>query len=275
MGNLPENRVKQSRPFLHIGVDYCGPFIIKDGGRRSKLKTKVYVSIFVCPATKAIHVELAKDLTSEGFLACLRRFISRRGKPSEITSDNATNFFGANRELRKQFQNQLFQSKVYDSLASEGIKWTYIPPRAPHFGGLWESAVKSFKHHLKPVTAAAFLTYSDLNTLVCQIESILNSRPITAMSSDPNDLTYLAPSHFLIGDLLTAVPEPDLRELKISHLSRWQHVLKLKQHFWQRWKKEYLHQLQQRHKWKNSTTAIQVGDLVIVCEDNVPPKIGA
>ena len=148
MGNLPKARVTPKRAFYTCGVDYAGPFQIRII-LRSKTTLKAYICVFVCFVTKAVHIELARDLSTDAFLNCLRRFVSRRGKCQHIYSDNGTNFVGArNRlnELSRLLQNRDFQRNVTDFLAKDQISWHLIPPYAPHFGGLWESAVKSAKN---------------------------------------------------------------------------------------------------------------------------------
>ncbi|XP_033361548.1 uncharacterized protein LOC117239823 [Bombus vosnesenskii] len=143
MGNLPEARVTESRPFTNVGVDYCGPFHIKEKRDRNRRQIKVYVAIFVCLAIKAVHIELVDDLTSEAFIAALRRFIARRGYCSTIHSDNGTNFRGASNELRELHDLLPWddhKEKVTAFLADKQIEWRFIPPHSPHFGGLWEAA---------------------------------------------------------------------------------------------------------------------------------------
>ncbi|XP_011874869.1 PREDICTED: uncharacterized protein LOC105565906, partial [Vollenhovia emeryi] len=169
MGNLPQVRVREAIPFANTGVDFCGPFYIKEKKHRNRIRIKVYVCIFVCMTIKAVHFEVVNDLTSDGFLAALRRFISRRGIPAQVYSDNGTNFVGANNQLREMYA--LFNSDKHkntvDRFACENqIKWHFIPPAAPHFGGLWESTVKLFKHHFKRVVGDALFTFEELNTLV-------------------------------------------------------------------------------------------------------------
>ncbi|XP_033231617.1 uncharacterized protein LOC117182625 [Belonocnema kinseyi] len=144
MGNLPQNRVSFSRPFVNVGVDYCGPFFIKERRHRNVTKVKTYVADFVCQATKAVNLELACYLTTGAFLACLKRFFARRGRSQSISSDNATNFVGANKELRELYKTiQFFENdkEIQSFFVKNGISWHFIPPRAPHFGGLWEAVV--------------------------------------------------------------------------------------------------------------------------------------
>jgi hypothetical protein len=275
MGDLPVKRLEPARPFINSGLDYCGPILIKTHRGRGKQKTiKAYVCLFICLSTKAIHIELVSDLTADTFLDALKRFVSRRGTVKSIISDNATNFIKANKDLidlHQFFQNSEISRKLVTTLSNENIQWKFIPPRTPNFGGLWEAGVKSVKFHIKRVVGETVLTYDELYTLLTRIEACLNSRPLVPMSNDPNDLTAITPGHFLIGEALTAPLEPDLIELKINRLSRHQLLERLRQHFWKRWRTEYLSYLQGRTKWQSPSPSLQPGDLVLLVEDNVPP----
>ncbi|XP_011880968.1 PREDICTED: uncharacterized protein LOC105569255 [Vollenhovia emeryi] len=191
-----------------------------------------------------------------------------------ICTDNGLNFIGANRELNELydlFNNEVVKQKIGNFATSERMNWHFIPPRSPHMGGLWEAAIKSAKFHLKRIVGEASLKYQELNTVLIQIEAVLNSRPLTPLSNDPNDFNALTPAHFLIGCPITTYPEPSLKELQTNRLSRWQRVEQLRQHFWQRWVKEYLHNCQSRVKWNEKTDPIKVGQMVILKEDNLPP----
>ncbi|XP_036145632.1 uncharacterized protein LOC118646569 [Monomorium pharaonis] len=275
MGNLPMDRVVSDHPFEKVGVDYCGPFYIKEKRYRNKNKIKVYVAVYICFATKAVHLEVVFDLTTEAFIASLRRFFARRGKAGIIYSDNATNFTGANNELKDL--HKLYNSKEHiDNLqrfcVDRGVKWNFIPPRSPHFGGLWEAAVKGFKHHMRRTLGETLFTFEEFNTFVIEIEGVLNSRPLTALSSDPNDCLALTPAHFLIETSLSDIPEVDLTDVPTNRLSIWKHIQKIKQNFWRRWSKEYLNELQQRTKWLNShASCIKPGILVLIKDDNTAP----
>ncbi|XP_033305879.1 uncharacterized protein LOC117208697 [Bombus bifarius] len=252
MGDLPEARITESRPFTNVGIDYCGPFYIKERRDRNRRKIKTYAAIFVCLATKAVHIELVSDLTTDAFLAALRRFISRRGYCATILTDNGTNFVGANRELqelRTLLQSDDHQDRVQNFLADRQIQWRFNPPNSPHFSGLWEAAVKAFKRHLIRVVGTELLTFEHFNTLVIEIEAILNSRPLTPISSDPKDPPVLSPGHFLIGDTLTSLRERDFRTVPSGRLSSWQRIHQIKQHFWSRWYREYLNELTRRNRW--------------------------
>lgn len=269
MGNLPSQRVAPATPSFRTGVDYAGPIRVRESKIRRARKFNCYIAIFICFCTKAIHLEIVMDLTSESFIAALRRFCARRGKPSEIFSDNGTNFIGAESELERFLKKGKFD--VTEFAENYGVNWHFIPPSSPHFGGLWEAGVKATKFHLRRVIGDASITVEQLSTLLCQIEAILNSRPMYPLSSDPNDLSALSPAHFLIGRPLTSLADPNLLKIPENRLSHWQQLQQLNQHFWARWSKEYNSELQQRNKWKGQKSSIQVGDLVLVKEDNLPP----
>lgn len=275
MGDLPAHRVQSSRPFMVCGVDYGGPLYVRDGKRRNAKTIKAYMAIFVCFATKAVHLELVDDLSTEAFLNSLKRFMARRGRISHIYSDNATNFTEAARELQELhnlFKDEQHKGSLEKFLAVERITWHFIPPNAPNFGGLWEAAIKSAKTYLRKIIGQAHLNYEEMYTLLVQIEAILNSRPITPLSNDPNDLFFLSPGHFLIGDALNSYVEPSLAHLQSNRLSRWQHVEQLRQHFWKRWHTEYLHQLQQRTRWQtNKGKQLQSGQMVLVQQQGLSP----
>lgn len=145
MAALPSSRVTPNPPFDKCAVDLCGPFFVKMGGTRSKTLSKAYVVVFVCLATKAVHLECVLSMSTDAFLAAAKRFMSRRGNISEIISDNGSNLVGA----RNYWWNLERSSEIQESLAQTGTKWKLIPPGAPHFGGLHEAAVKSTKYHMK------------------------------------------------------------------------------------------------------------------------------
>ncbi|XP_022174624.1 uncharacterized protein LOC111036768 [Myzus persicae] len=142
MSDLPSSRVTASRPFLHVGIDFSGPFTIAEGRRKNARSLKCYLSVFVCMAVKTVHIEVVSDLTTDAFLAALHRFVARRGKPSDIYSDCGTNFKRADQQLRNA------QTRYTNDIP---CKWNFNPPAAPHFGGIWEATVKSAKYHLKRV----------------------------------------------------------------------------------------------------------------------------
>jgi len=253
-------------------VDYCGPFILKTRGRGNN-KYKGYIVVFICFSTRSIHLEVTTDLSTANFISAFKRFISRRGKPTNMYSDQGTNLIGANNELQEvQDFLKKHTNQIKSELSSQGINFKFNSPHAPHMGGVWESAVKLVKTHLKKVMTSAIFTYEDFTTVIYQIEGILNSRPLAPVSEDPDDFGYLTPAHLLTGFNLQSLPEPDVLEIKLNHLDRFQLIERKRQEFWVKWSKEYLHTLQQRPKWVEEKKDFQVGDLTILMEDNVPPQ---
>lgn len=273
MGNLPQDRVQGHRAFLVSGVDYCGPLFYRSE-IRTRAPIKCYICLFICFATKAVHLELVRDLSTQSFLAALRRFISTRGRPTTIWSDNATNFVGSKnelQELRRLFLSQQHIEAVHDQCLEDGIDWKFIPPRSPHFGGLWEASIKVAKRHLLRTVGQSVLDFDELRTLICQVSAIMNSRPLCPISENPDDLGVLTPAHFLVGAPLTSVVEPDISMLNIHRLGHWQRVCYMQQLFWKRWSTEYLTLLQQRTKWRTSLNNLTVGTMVLLKDENQPP----
>ncbi|KAG6445988.1 hypothetical protein O3G_MSEX004173, partial [Manduca sexta] len=267
MGDLPEARTNPTRPFYHTGVDYTGFVDIKSSKGRGIKCTKGYVAVFVCMATKAIHLELVSDLSSSSFIAALRRLAARRGSPRHIYSDNGTNFVGANKILEREFNIASILSKeFYTEISEMQIEWHFNAPSWPSAGGLWEAAVKSLKHHLKRVVGDQKLTYEEFSTILSQLEGCLNSRPLCAITEDPNDIDYLTPSHFLAsGPQLTIIKSEN------DERTRWQLTEKIFQDTWKRWRMEYLTQLSSRSKWRQPQYNVNINDIVIIHDANLPP----
>ncbi|GFT47211.1 integrase catalytic domain-containing protein [Trichonephila clavipes] len=213
---------KQIRPFKSTGLDFDGPLTTKCAHKRSVTKFKSYICLFICTATKAVHLELVSDLSTAAFLAALRRFIARRSCPSKIISDNGSNFKGASSHLRK-LVDLCLQEEVQKFLSLKQIEWSFIPPYTPHFG--------------------------ECSTLLVQIEACLNSRPLTELSPDPSDFNALTPAHFLVGGPIHQFPEPSQPSRSVGLSERWNLIQRLRQYFWDHWSTEYLHRLQPRSKW--------------------------
>ena len=268
MGDLPSIRVKPSPPFSTTGVDFAGPITLRRGHTRKPTYDKAYMCVFVCLTTKIFHLELMSDLSTEAFLAALRHFIARRGCPYKILSDNGTNFVGANHELQELYhhlETKESQGKICNFTAARKIVWTFSPGRAPHFGGLWEAAVKSAKSLLRKLLGTLSLTVEEYATILTDVEATLNSRPLCPMNTQPEDgLDVLTHGHFLIGRSLSALPQHPMENLPMSSKKRWHICQKVSTEFWQRWSKEYLQTLQRRQKWKNPQRDFNVDDVVLI-----------
>ncbi|XP_050524618.1 uncharacterized protein LOC126896151 [Daktulosphaira vitifoliae] len=270
MADLPTSRVQQCRVFQRVGIDYAGPFSFKETSLRKSRVYKGYVAIFVCFAVKATHLEVVSSLSTEAFLATLDRFVARRGIPTDIHSDCGTNFIGAANVLRSLIQTEDARERIEASIPAH---WHFNPPSAPHFGGLWEAAVRAMKARLTRVLCNHVPTYEEFTTLITRVEAVLNSRPLTPMSADPQDLDYLTPGHFLIGQPLLAIPYPPTPEISKNQLQRWKLFENCQQSFWKLWSQDYLHTLQQRSKWTKEQPNIAVGDMVVIKENNTSPLV--
>lgn len=169
MGQLPPSRVSASRPFLHTGVDYAGPINILTWKGRGAKTIKGWICVFVCFASSATHLELVTDYSTDGFISCYRRFVSRRGISECLYSDRGTNFIGADKSLKALFTQGTHQHhQLTMLLPQDRSEWKFNVSAAPHMGGKWEAAVKSTKFHLSRVTKDLCLTYEELSVLLSQ-----------------------------------------------------------------------------------------------------------
>ena len=270
MAPLPDFRTSGPRhAFAKVGVDYAGPFFTRQG--RGRAQVKRYVSVFTCLVTRACHLELVYSLDTDGFLLALSRFTKRRGTPREILSDNGSNFVAADRELKEALKS-IDSSRVSAELASRGISWRFNPPRAPHFGGVFETVVKSMKRVLQSILHKADLTDEELHTALVQAESMINSRPLCAMSSDAEDLLPLTPQHFLVGHTDVLLPGEVAVDVNgaVHPMRRWKVVQRLVELIWKRWLEEVVPQLNVQVKWFRQQRNMMVGDVVLVMDEGTP-----
>ncbi|XP_061395654.1 uncharacterized protein LOC133331269 [Musca vetustissima] len=274
MAALPTERTTLSRPFANTGVDYAGPFELKTFSGRGCRIVKGYICLFVCFATKAIHLEAVSDLSTPAFMAALTRFVSRRGCPNKIFSDNGRNFVGAVREIREGFRKAMLETKenAVMQYGHQRLEWHFIPAAAPHMGGLWEAGVKSCKIHLKKIAGQIRYTFEEFCTVLASIEACLNSRPLTPQSEDINDLTALTPGHFLIGSSLLSPAEPEEVPSKTAMLNRWRKLKVIQQEFCRRWKSDYLKELNKRNKWNRPSPNLELNDLVVLSQEMGSPN---
>lgn len=167
MADIPQSRFEQGKCFLNVGLDFAGPYLVKETTRRNARLSKCYIALFVCMSVKAIHSELVHSLTTEACLAAIDRFIARRGLPKNIYSDQGRNFVGAARQINEVYELLQSSNKQFsDHLAKQEIVWNFNPPYAANFGGLWEAGVKSTKHHLKRILETHHFTADEFYTLL-------------------------------------------------------------------------------------------------------------
>ena len=267
MADLPPERLKPGEPpFCFVGVDYFGPFLVKVG----RSEAKRYGCVYTCLTTRAIHIELINSLDTDSFLNGLRRFMARRGSPKKIFSDNGTNFVGGQSELKRGLKELQF-SKVHQYCVSQEVEWVFNPPHASHMGGVWERLIRTIRKVLSGLlmNSKQRLTDEVLSTVLCEVESIINGRPITKVSSEANDFSPLTPNHLL---LLRKGPDPPPGVFLQDHMyrRRWKYTQHLVEQFWRRWIREYLPELQRRQKWTKESRNIKKDDLVLLCDENTP-----
>ena len=265
MADLPRERVTPGGPpFTHVGVDYFGPLLVKVGRRNEKR----YGCLFTCLKTRAVHVEVAHSLDTASFLMSLDRFISRRGVPELIRSDNGTNFVAGERELKATLASWNHE-RIAAALTPRHITWIFNVPQACHAGGVWERQIRTVRRILAGLVTAQRLTDEALQTFLTIAEGIINNRPLTPVSDDPKDLEALTPNHLL---LLRAAEGPRRREEEEMPAIRyrWRQVQHLADCFWKRWVKEYLPLLRHRTKWHREKRNVRPGDLVLVMDRAAP-----
>ncbi|XP_036335546.1 uncharacterized protein LOC118745966 [Rhagoletis pomonella] len=268
MGPLPVDRLTPYvRPFTYTGLDYFGPINVAVGRRQEKR----WVALFTCLTIRAIHLELAHDLSTDSCIVAIRNFTNRRGVPVRMRSDNGKNFVGANQEA-KRFSEVFDCERLQGEMATKGVEWWFNCPVNPSEGGVWERMVQCVKrvlrHTLKQVTPRE-------HTLVCfliEAENIVNSRPLTHLPISADQDEPLTPNHFLLGSANTAhTPNKAVEPERLCALRKqWRIARQLRDHFWKRWIAEYLPTLTRRTKWCEYTRPLKVGDIVFICDNSLP-----
>ena len=256
MSALPSSRIEADNPPFHsVGIDYFGPFYVK----RGRAQVKRWGVIFTCLGIRAIHLEVAVDMSTGSFINVFRRFVARRGQVEHVKCDRGRNFVGASKIISKDIQ---------DEMLKKGIEFGFNPPGASHFGGTWERMIRSVREILDGVLGSQSVDDDGLHTLLCEIEAIVNSRPISAVSSDACDILPISPNQLLN---LGRSPEGIAISSADSYgKRRWAQVQHLAQQFWSKWKSQYLLGLQERQKWFNKERNINVGDIVLMVNANEP-----
>lgn len=257
--DLPDFRVDHMiSAFQATGLDFAGPLIVKRDDF-SKNSFKAYILLLTCASSRAIHLELVSNMTVPGFLKGFRRFTARRGVPSLIVHDNFKTFHST--EVKKY-------------MLKRGISQKFILPASPWWGGFYERLVRSVKTTLKKVLGKSFLTFEELQTVLCDIELIINTRPLTYTNEDDLEET-LTPSHLIYGRDIS-IPQTLRCEPGYEDCSkRVQHVRTVLNHFWKRFRSVYLNQLRETHLYRKKKTgekSVVIGDIVIIRDDMPVPR---
>lgn len=265
MGDLPTERLKLfSPPFSVTGVDLFGPFKLKYGRNKS---VKAWGALFTCATMRAIHLEIVADLSTQAFLQALRRFAATYGWPTTIISDNGTSFVGTQKELRTLVQEG--RKQIQDFAVLHRVKWVFITPHSPHQGGFYESLIKQTKIALKVAIGQQILSWNEMSTIFAEVKCLINSRPLSYMNNDPNDIQPLTPNHLLLGRATAEIPQGPFQETKNLH-KRFEFVQMVVQQFWRYFIRSYLPTLQKRAKWRFEKRQLQVGDIVLIVDYAAP-----
>ena len=264
---LPDFRVQESPPFSKVGIDFAGPLFVKSA--KTIGMNKVYIALFTCCVTRAVHLELVEDLDAATFRRCLRKFSARRGIPSLIVSDNAKTF-----QARQKALNRLFNHpEVRSYLSDQRLEWKFNLERAPWWGGFFERMIGSVKQCLRKILGNARLSYDELATVLVEVEATINCRPLTYEYNEVGE-EVLTPSHLIYGRRINSMPdeivEPDDARNEASCSARFKYLSSRLAHFWERWRKEYLANLREFHtakRTRQNNDVIQIGDVVTVFEE--------
>ncbi|XP_073831630.1 uncharacterized protein [Musca autumnalis] len=266
MGSLPSDRLTPNvRPFAYTGLDYFGPITITIGRRHEKR----WGALFTCLTIRAIHLEIAFDLSTDACILAIRNFINRRGTPIRIRSDNGKNFVGADQEA-KRFEDVFDVVRVKDELSTKGIDWQFNCPYNPSEGGIWERMVQCVKKVLRVTLKEVAPREHTLHSFLIEAENIVNSRPLTHLPVGPDEEEPLTPNHFLLGHPnMPETPAGTIVDKPAVLKKQWRISRQLRDHFWKRWIAEYLPTLTRRAKWCQYTKPVSPGDLVLICDPDV------
>ena len=268
MADLPADRVTpDDPPFTNTGLDLFGVFYVK----RGRGQEKRYGIVFSCLVSRAVHIEVVSSMSTNSFLCALRRFLARRGQVRVIRSDRGTNFVGANNELAAEWE-QLTKSDgvIHETLLQRKIGWIFNVPEASTHGGVWERVIRTIRKVLNALMTEQVFTEETLTTLLCEVEAIVNSRPLTYVSGDKGDPQQLTPNHLLLAGGLLSVPVGVFRAEDLYAKRWWRQAQYMADVFWSRWRKEYIPLLQQRRKTLRPERSLMVDDVVLVTDRELP-----
>ena len=206
---------------------------------------KRYECLFTCLVIGAVHIEVVHSLDTDGFINALRRFINLRGCPTTIYSDNGTNFRAGEKEIRESLKDWN-QKSIHEFLRQRHVIWKFNPPAASHMGGAWERMIRSVRKILRVLLEQQLVSDEMLQTLMSEVQGILNSRLLTPVSSDPKDLEPLTPNHLILLRANPNLPPGVFNKEDVYSRRRWRQVQYMSDIFWKRWLKEYLPTLQER-----------------------------
>lgn len=261
-GQLPIDRLTPYVfPFTYTGLDFFGTIIVAVGRRNEKR----WIALFTCLTVRAVHMEVAADLSSDACILCICNFCNTRGVPSRIRSDCGTNFVGADGEIRTM-TDFLDVEVIGRELATKGIEWKYNCPANPEAGGSWERLVQSAKRVLRVTLKEVTPRVETLRSLVIEAANIINARPLTHIPVSPSDPNPLTPNHFILGRTNSTTMPVEADRKQLSSRKQWRILQQLNNQFWRRWVQDYLPELTRRSKYHGEVGPIVEGSLVLVCD---------
>ncbi|XP_055614693.1 uncharacterized protein LOC129761014 [Uranotaenia lowii] len=266
MSDLPLCRLAAfNRPFSYIGIDYFGPMIIKNGRKQEKR----WGVLATCLTIRAVHLQLVRSLTTDSCILAIRNIMCRRGVPITIYSDRGTNFIGADKELKRTLEN-VNQDRLMEEFVTSETQWSFNPPASPHMGGAWERLVRSVKTNLAKLKPNHAPTEEILENMLIEIENVINSRPLTYVPTDDDSSPVLTPNHFILGSSNGLKPFVPFDDSALALKKGWQLSQLMANVFWKMWVHDYLPTLTRRSKWFSEVKPIEVGDITVIVDPNLP-----
>lgn len=264
-GQLPPDRLTPFIPPFHFtGMDFFGPVSVTIGRRNEKR----WIALFTCLTTRAIHMEVAENLSTDACLLVIKNFCNLRGVPARIRSDCGTNFVGADNEIRRT-ADFIEPSTIQRDLSTNGIEWLMNCPGNPEAGGAWERMVQSTKKILAVTLKQISPHVETLRSLVIEAANLINSLPLTNVPVNLEDLEPLTPNHFLLGRANITTTYGNVDPKPLCSRKQWRIQQQLMRHFWRRWIDDYLPELTRRTKFYKEVGPVAEGALVLVCDTNL------
>ena len=259
MAPLPTSRLAIAPVFNTTSIDLFGPLLIKDTVKK-RVTMKVWGFIANCAVTRAIHVDLTDSYSTDSILQTLRKFVTIRGYPAEIISDEGSQMKAAAKDLTKDWN----WSSISNWANSNKIKWKVVPAEGQHQNGLSESLIKSVKRSIKHVIGENILTFSELQLAFFEISNIVNSRPIGIIpSEDAEDVTPLTPNDLILGRSTNEVPQGPFNT-NVSNTRRFQYIQSIVDDWWRKWYNLVLPSLVPSYKWQQKHRNVKIGDICLI-----------
>ena len=265
MAPLPLERLKPAPPWHNCALDMFGPYLIK-GEVNKRTRGKGYAVIFTCLLTRAVFIDITTDYSADAFLLVFRRFVSIRGYPSKIYSDQGSQLIAASKEIKEMFTNNDWE-KIINASTSNGLEWSFSPGDGPWYNGCCESLIRSIKKSIFHAIHNEVLTFSEIQTVLYEVANIINERPIGSTPSTIHDGSYLCPNDILLGRSSNKTPSGDFSTTTNSR-RRIYFVQRLIDSFWKKWNSCYFHSLLERPKWHHEKRNMSVGDIVLIQDNN-------